>query len=90
MGYAGLAGMREVASEDVALEWHMTSNLYPAPPRSMIAVAQAAIQAVRNGDADERIEMPRGVSHRVYGTEVPAGVIVDQFRLDGFIDEEVQ
>jgi hypothetical protein len=60
MGYAGLAGMREVASEDVALEWHMTSNLYPAPPRSMIAVAQAAIEAVRNGDADERIEMPAG------------------------------
>jgi hypothetical protein len=90
MGYAGLIGMREVASEDVALEWHMTSNLYPAPPRVMIAVAQAAIQAVRNGDADERIEMPKGVSHRVYGTEVPAGVIVDQFRLDGFIDEEVQ
>jgi hypothetical protein len=90
MGYAGLIGMREVASEDVALEWHMTSNLDPAPPRVMIAVAQAAIQAVRNGDADERIEMPKGVSHRVYGTEVPAGVIVDQFRLDGFIDEEVQ
>ena len=90
MGYTGLMGMREAASEDVALEWHMTSNLYPAPPRSMIAVAQAAIQAVRNGDADERIEMPQGVSHRVYGTEVPAGVIVDQFRLEGFIDEEVQ
>jgi hypothetical protein len=90
MGYTGLIGMRGVASEDVALEWHMTSNLYPAPPRSMIAVAQAAIEAVRNGDSDERIEMPEGISHRVYGTEVPAGVIVDQFRLDGFIDEEVQ
>ena len=82
--------MRELASEDVALEWHMTSNIYPAPPRVMIAVAQAAIEALRNGDAEQMIEMPEGISHRVYGTEVPAGVIVDQFRLEGFIDEEVQ
>ena len=90
MGYTGVMGMRELASEDVALEWHMTSNIYPAPPRVRIAVAQAAIEALRNGDAEQMIEMPEGISHRVYGTEVPAGVIVDQFRLEGFIDEEVQ
>jgi hypothetical protein len=90
MGYAGLMGMREMASEDVALEWHMTSNIYPAPPRAMIGVAKAAIDATRNGENDERIALPDGVSHRVYGTEVPAWVIVDEFRLNGFIDEEVQ
>jgi hypothetical protein len=90
MGYAGLMGMREVASEDVALEWHLTSNLYPAPPRVMIGVAKAAIEAARNGDNHAGIELPEGVSHRIYGTEVPAWVIVDELRLEGFIDEEVQ
>lgn len=90
MGYAGLMGMREVASEDVALEWHLTSNLYPAPPRIMFEVAKQAIAAARNGDTQETIALPEGVSHRIYGTEVPAWVIVDEFRLDGFIDEEVQ
>lgn len=90
MGYAGLMGMREAASEDVALEWHLTSNLYPAPPRVMIEVAKKAIEAARNGDYEERIPLPEGVSHRVYGTEVPARIIVDNFRLEGFIDEEVQ
>lgn len=90
MGYAGLMGMREAASEDVALEWHLTSNLYPAPPRVMFEVAKKAIEAARNGNNDERIVLPDGVSHRVYGTEVPAWVIVDNFRLEGFIDEEVQ
>jgi hypothetical protein len=90
MGYAGLMGMREAASEDVALEWHLTSNLYPAPPRVMFEVAKKAIEAARNGNNDERIALPDGVSHRVYGTEVPAWVIVDNFRLEGFIDEEVQ
>lgn len=90
MGYAGLMGMREVASEDVALEWHMTSNIYPAPPRFMIEVAKKAIQAYRSGDNFEDIPMPDGVVHKRYGTEVPAFVIVDEFRLEGFIDEEVE
>jgi hypothetical protein len=90
MGYTGLIGMRGAASEDVALEWHITSNIYPAPPRSMIAVAKAAIEAVRNGENEQGITLPDGVNHRVYGNEVPAWVIVDNFRLEGFIDEEVQ
>ena len=90
MGYTGLMGMRGAASEDVALEWHITSNIYPAPPRSMIAVAKAAIEAVRNGENEQGIALPDGVNHRIYGNEVPAWVIVDNFRLEGFIDEEVQ
>jgi len=90
MGYAGLMGMRGAASEDVALEWHLTSNIYPAPPRSMISVAKAAIEAVRNGDNEQGIPLPDGVNHRIYGKEVPAFIIVDNFRLEGFIDEEVQ
>jgi hypothetical protein len=56
----------------------------------MIGVAKAAIEAARNGDNHAGIELPEGVSHRIYGTEVPAWVIVDEFRLEGFIDEEVQ
>lgn len=90
MGYASLMGMREVATEDVALEWHFTSNLYPSPPREMIAVGAAAIQECRMGGYDNKIPLPEGCSHRVYGTEVPARVIVSEFRLEGFIDEEVQ
>lgn len=90
MGYARLMGMRGSATDDVALEWHMKSNLYPAPPRSMIAVAKEAIEACRNEDYDKVVALPDGVSHRVYGTEVPAFIVVEQFRLEGFIDEEVQ
>jgi hypothetical protein len=56
----------------------------------MIAVAKEAIEACRNEDYDAVVALPDGVSHRIYGTEVPARIVVEQFRLEGFLDEVEQ
>jgi len=90
MGRASVDAFLEVASEDVALDWHMKSNLYPPPPAMMIPVARIAIDRVNAGD-QTNVQLPEGVEHRSGATEISPWHIVEAFRLEAFIrdDEEM-
>lgn len=87
MGYASAVDM---AAQDVALEtqlhWHCTANCFPPVPTAMIPVFVEAIEMVR----EDQSEMP--VSLRDICTldgkdEASAGVIIDAFHLEAWLEQ---
>lgn len=89
MGRMYAEGIRETETTlEQQLSWHFAGNCYPPVPQQMIPVAVAAINAIA-GDEDwgKMIELPEGVSFRGM-SQVSASDVVDQFRLDAWIDIE--
>jgi len=80
--------MREQASHEVALTWHLQHNHYPPIPLMMIPIAQQAIEAANEHEWDREIEMPDEVEHKVHGNNVPACVLIDYMNLQDFLDSE--
>jgi len=70
-----------------ALTWHLRSNHYPPHPLFMVGVALRAVRKVEAGEIDARVRLPKGASHRRFGSLVPAWAIVDDLHLDAFISE---
>lgn len=87
MGYLtalDLAGC-EFVPRARGIELHLSTNLYPAVPTSMVQACLDAIDAVVEDDIERLIELPEGVKWR--GQELaPAFAIVDAHRLDAFVD----
>ena len=87
MGY--LAALELAGGEFVprarGIEIHLSTNLYPPVPTSMVQACLDAIDAVVEDDIERLIELPEGVKWR--GQELaPAFAIVDAHRLDAFVD----
>ena len=84
----------ELASGDIALDLnqqlaiHFSSNCYPPVPHSMIEPAEEAISMMNQGFFNEEISLPDGVSYQ--GRDFArAYAIVENFRLDAWIDQDV-
>lgn len=89
MGRMYAEGIKETAvSLEQQLAWHFAGNCYPPVPATMIPVAVAAINAINEDlDQDLMIDLPEGVSFRGE-TQVSAANVVDQFRLEAWIEFE--
>lgn len=77
MGRAQAVDMLEMVEEDVALRWHLSSNLYPPVPDAYDLAAQA-IAACAAGDIDRIIE-DGDLMARAYK-------IVEVFHLEPFVE----
>lgn len=97
MGSTYAAGLVESVEEgalgfESAILIHLRSNCYPPVPSSMLGPCLEAIKIVQDaqygdGDASDRVTLPDGVSWR--GEEdAPASAIVENFRLESFIQWE--
>ena len=66
---------------------HLQTNLYPAPPASMLGPAKRAISAVNRGKHDSNIKLPEGVSWRGKKS-APAREIVEGHRLHAWLNPD--
>ena len=69
---------------EVAVRWHMSSNIYPPAP-FMTGVAMKAIEAIEDGEPRRLIDLPVGVTWKEQDA-APAAAIVESYRLDVFIE----
>lgn len=90
MGYTTALG---IADSDMSLEskvsWHFQSNCYPPVPQFMVPIAVEAVMLAVEGNWDEVLELPEGVSYRDQ-SEVSVGAIVNSLHLDAFVDVMTQ
>ena len=84
MGLMSLEGMLEVADFHVALRWHLTSNCFP-PAGVMLEACGSAIDAAIADDWHQEIDLPVGALYKGQET-APAWALIDNFRLQSFID----
>jgi hypothetical protein len=64
---------------------HLRGNFYPPVPLTMVTACVEAIEACQLDESDTIIDLPEGVSYKgCYNA--PAWAIVENHRLDGFID----
>jgi hypothetical protein len=64
---------------------HLRTNLYPPVPLIMVTACVEAIEACQLDESDTIIDLPEGVSYKgCYNA--PAWAIVENHRLDGFIN----
>jgi len=89
MGYGYARGLVDAGlATDQAIGLHLVQNCYP-PMLGFKDAAIAAVSFCNDGDHDALVSMPEGVSHKAYGDEVPAFVLVEALRLEAFLDEIV-
>lgn len=69
---------------DVALYFHLTSRCYP-PAGYLAGAAAEAIRLYNDGQPDAEVTLPAGALYLGRPT-APARAIVDNFRLEAFID----
>lgn len=69
------------------IEIHLVSNFYPPIPRFMAQTCVDALNAYWEQDTKRMIDMPKGVLYRG-STSAPAWAIVEQHRLDTWLNEE--
>lgn len=82
----GIKDLTELQLEDM-VSIHFSSNCYPPIPQFMVDCAVAAITVCNQGDYDEVIELPMGVTYK--GSQfVDAYTFVEQHRLEGFLEEQ--
>lgn len=87
MGRASLDGMLEMASQDVALEWHLLSNHYPPLPLSLVEPCKQAIEAGLEEDWQRQIPLPDGMlDGRTGKPYMTAGRLIEAAHLDSFLD----
>jgi hypothetical protein len=65
---------------------HLRANLYPAAPAEMVEPCVNAIDLVAIGDYDGEVTLPEGTTWRGQ-TWAPASALVENFRLDAWIQE---
>ena len=94
MGSTVAAGMAEMVEEGQvslrqAVAYHLECNHFPPVPEEMVPVCLRVIRHLSAGDdAAGLVRLPKGVTHRQYGRDVPAWVIADELHLEAFIEEE--
>ena len=88
MGNTQAAGFAEAVSEgwcdlDAALRYQLFANHYPP---ETLELSKKALKLAAQDDWDEIVDFgPSGISHRVYGTQVPVRVVIEAWHLDHFI-----
>lgn len=97
MGSTYAAGLIESVEEgalgfESAISIHLRSNCYPPVPSSMVGPCLEAIRIVEESQwtgegGSERVALPDGVSWRGE-KDAPAYAIVENFRLESFIQWE--
>jgi len=87
MGSVYAEGLTEVglSLEDQILV-HLTSNHYPPVPKIMVPTCIEAIDKANEGEWDEMIKMPEGVSYKGED-EAPVHAIVEQHHLEFWVIE---
>ena len=80
---AGFQGL-DIPLRDM-VSMHFSSNCYPPIPQQMVDTAVEAIELCNGGEYYEEVQLPEGVSFRGSGT-VAAATLVEQYRLDGFVE----
>jgi len=81
MGRLALEGMLEHTTAEEAFGWHLTCNLYPAPPLALHPMLWAAVQAYNAGE----IEMDDEWDFEPIAPPHPFRVAVETFHLDAFL-----
>lgn len=69
------------------IEIHLVSNFYPPIPRWMAQTCVDALNAYWEQDTKRMIDMPNGVTYKG-STSAPAWAVVEQHRLDTWLNEE--
>jgi hypothetical protein len=85
MGRLQATEMVRVAKQDVALQWHLTSNHYPPLPVALVAPCQRAIRNANRGLWERRVMLPKGYGFRPW---VTTAKLVEGCHLDAFLDQE--
>jgi hypothetical protein len=79
------------ATESLTLEqqlhYHLTANFYPPIPSSMVQPCLDAIEAFYDDALDRAIALPGGITYRG-NTYAPAGALLEQHRLEPWLDYE--
>jgi len=88
MGYGFIAGMQDldIPLKDI-VSMHFSSNCYPPIPQEMVDCAVEAIELCNAGDYGDLVQLPEGVTYRG-SDKASAYTIVEQHRLDGFVEWE--
>jgi hypothetical protein len=86
MGRMQAEEMAELCDQETALHWHLTSNHYPPLPLDILPAVKRTIKAINAGKPDSKIKLPDGVSHKRYGTRVPAWECCKAWHLDAFLN----
>lgn len=68
------------------IQWHLTSNHYPPVPVAMVPVCIEAIDHANEGNWEEMIKLPEGISWLGQSMS-PVHAIVEQHHLDTWIIE---
>ena len=68
------------------LSLHFQTNCYPPIPQQMIPTAVAALDAINDGEGDNLIDLPEGVTFRGYSVAT-AWQIAESYRLGMWIIE---
>lgn len=86
MGLMNLIGILET---DLSLEdkvkLHLSGNCYPPVPESLVPTCLVAIHLCVDGESREMVSLPEGIYYRGSNT-ASAEAIVDNFRLEAFVD----
>ena len=87
MGRAFVEGIKEMDEFTLTdmVSMHFSSNCYPPIPQFMVDCAVAAIQCCNDGNYNEVIELPHGVTYKD-SQFVDAATFVEQHRLEGFVE----
>lgn len=70
-----------------ALSWHLAGNFYPPISADMIDPCIEAIQNANEGEWEKLVSLPEGVGYRGL-TVAPTQAIIEQHRLESFLDFE--
>lgn len=81
----GMADLELGLPDMVAM--HLSSNLYPPVPLSMVDACVEAINAYDELDYSKAIELPEGVSWKGLA-HAPAHAIIENHRLEAFLDND--
>ena len=87
MGYNLASALTELdAPLKTQIKIHLVNNFYPPIPSFMAQTCVDALNAYWEEDTNRMIDMPKGVSYKG-STSAPAWAIVEQHKLDAWLDE---
>ena len=89
MGYnqaQALASLGDITRENQS-ERHLQTNHYPAIPASMVKPCIEAITLYNQGDWDEDVDLPEGITFRGL-TSAPVTIMITQHHLDAWLDDD--
>lgn len=88
MGRTFAEDLNHFIGGDTAISIHFQSNCYPPIPQFFVPAARDAIAAGNDRDWDRLIDLPEQVEWKDGRRAVEAHLLIEQFRLDGFIECE--